>query len=129
MPDDQYHLYWVWTDDHDEDWFIVATSEEEAAELFEDAEDYDEGEAEAEFVCVIPEKCQALVDGFWPALELLEACGGKVMRRDSPRVVKFGERVYTEGLLDSVIDTVQDNMAEDNGMGRPHGTKRDDSVH
>ena len=33
-------LYWVTTEDHGEDWFIVAISSKEAAKLHEDMEGY-----------------------------------------------------------------------------------------
>ena len=37
------YLYWCETDDHDEDWFIVAESAEEACHIHESAEGYDDG--------------------------------------------------------------------------------------
>ena len=39
------NLYWVETDDHDEDWFIVAGSSEAAEKWFELAEGYDPSDA------------------------------------------------------------------------------------
>ena len=41
-------LYWVTTDDHDEDWFVLAPSPEEATQYFENYEGYNPGDAEAE---------------------------------------------------------------------------------
>ena len=41
-------LFWVTTEDHDEDWFVVASSAEEASRFHEDAEGYDPGDATAE---------------------------------------------------------------------------------
>ena len=40
-------LYWVTTEDHDEDWFIVASSPEEASKYHEDMEGYVPGDADA----------------------------------------------------------------------------------
>ena len=41
-------LYWVTTEDHFEDWFVLAPSPEEATQYFENYEGYNEGDAEAE---------------------------------------------------------------------------------
>ena len=46
---------WVTTEDHEEDWFIIASNPEEAARYDEDAEGYDIGEAMGESVLEIPE--------------------------------------------------------------------------
>ena len=47
-------LYWVTTENHDEDWFIVASSPEEASKYHEKMEGYNIGDAEAEEVLDIP---------------------------------------------------------------------------
>ena len=51
----QYNLYWVATDDHDEDWFVVAEDEFLAMDFFENYEGYDPGDAWAEKVMPIPD--------------------------------------------------------------------------
>ena len=48
-------LYWATTEDHSEDWFIVAGSAAEAAKFHEHLEGYDDGDAEAEWVLDIPD--------------------------------------------------------------------------
>jgi hypothetical protein len=48
-------LYWVTTEDHDEDWFIVASSPQEATQYYENMEGYDPGDAKAEEILDIPE--------------------------------------------------------------------------
>ncbi len=53
------NLYWCETDDHDEDWFIVAASEEEACGIHESAEGYDPGDTEAYCLCSISESLNA----------------------------------------------------------------------
>lgn len=55
-------LFWCTTADHDEDWFVVAPSEDTAREHFEDAEGYGVGEAGAVWVADLP-------DGLDPRLE------------------------------------------------------------
>jgi len=44
-------LFWCTTDDGDEDWFIVASSDKVAAEAHEAEEGYDPGDASADYVC------------------------------------------------------------------------------
>jgi hypothetical protein len=74
-------LFWCTTDDHDEDWFVVAPSEDAAREHFEDAEGYGVGDARAEWVVDVPEGLDLrLEDGAkarWADDELLLACGGE----------------------------------------------------
>jgi hypothetical protein len=86
-------LFWVTTDDGDEDWFIIARSAKEAERLHEDLEGYDRGDACAEPVADIPEKWQSHPCG-WPDLKssLLSDCGGvRLVHRPEP--VKDGETV------------------------------------
>jgi hypothetical protein len=61
-------LFWVTTDDHDEDWFIVAPDAAAAARFHEDAEGYDEGDATAELVCTVPHDAPDVETG-WPSGE------------------------------------------------------------
>ena len=41
-------LFWVTTDDHDEDWFVVASSPIEASQYFGNYEGYGPGDSNAE---------------------------------------------------------------------------------
>ena len=109
-------LYWCETPDHDEDWFIVARSADEAAAFHEDAEGYDVGEADAELVCVLADGLQRDADrerSGWPSNQVLLACGAELVphtpRDDDAdireqvgsraRVVRINGRVYGEGDL------------------------------
>lgn len=69
------NLYWVTTEDHDEDWFVVASSPQEACKFHEDVEGYDPGDATAEEILNIPENIPA--EPGWPSYELLLAVGAK----------------------------------------------------
>jgi hypothetical protein len=90
-------LYWCTTPDHDEDWFIVARSAAGAAALHEEAEGYDSGDADAEFVCSLPQGFRNAPHG-WPSKELLDACGMELLSEPrGPRVVKVAGRVLAEG--------------------------------
>ncbi len=115
------HLYWVQTDDHDEDWFIVAASPVEACQFHEAQEGYAPGDAWAEFVATVPATAPNRTDG-WPSDELLIACGAKIDRSTTPRVVRFGRRTYAEGMLEGELRKVTDDVSERVGQGRPNGT-------
>ena len=116
-------LYWVTTPDHDEDWFIVASSLEEAAKYHENLEGYDDGEAEAEEIMDIPKHISAKVG--WPPEELLLSLGATFLNgEDKPRVVKIGGRTFCEGLLESFINELTDDIFEKKNGDRPNKTKK-----
>lgn len=96
------NLYWVETDDHHEDWFVIAGSPSEAARWFESYEGYDSGDAGATLVQEIPPHINVRCD--WAQLPLLEALGGVVKSdADSGRVVELNGVTYCEGLLEGEI--------------------------
>jgi hypothetical protein len=109
-------LYWVATADHDEDWFVVAGSAREAAIFHEREEGYDPGDAWAEEVVAIPPGLNA--EKGWPTEELLGALGASYLKEDTPRVVEIDGRKFCEGLLQSHIDEVTDDIFEAQGLGR-----------
>lgn len=89
-------LYWVTTDDHAEDWFVVAESVAAACKFHEDEEGYERGDADAEPVCPLPPGAKAKIG--WPSDELLRACGVEIVARDGAiRIARVGERVFGEG--------------------------------
>ncbi|MCW8830734.1 MAG: hypothetical protein OQK32_04340 [Gammaproteobacteria bacterium] len=115
-------LYWVTTEDHDEDWFIVASSLEEAAMRHEDMEGYDAGEAQAEDILDIPDGVYA--ESGWPSKELLLNVGAKFLLNDQSRVVEIAGRRFCEGMLDATINQISDNLIEEHSGERPNKTKR-----
>ena len=117
------NLYWLTTEDHGEDWFIIANSADEAATFHEDAEGYDIGDATAELVTEIPDGVKA--DPGWPSDDVLRSCGAEIVADGSARVVKIGERTFSEGLMESTIRTLDDDMFEAAGEGRPNKTSRE----
>ena len=116
------NLYWCETMDHDEDWFIVASSAKEAMCMHEDAEGYDRGNARATLVVRIPKELNPLVG--YPTHELLRSLGAVFISEGTPRVVRFGATVYQEGGMDAVIDRLSDDQCEMLGQGRPNRTTR-----
>ncbi len=115
-------LFWVETADRAEDWFVVARSKRGAARWHEKAEGYDSGDAVAKLVLTIPGELEA-PEG-WPSHELLEACGARFCRAETPRVVEIEGVQYIEGYLEFEIRQLADEEFEALGKGRPNKTKR-----
>jgi hypothetical protein len=115
-------LFWVTTEDHAEDWFVIATNAEEACNFHEEQEGYDPGDATAEMILEIPDGIA--VDIGWPSDEVLQSCGANVLVDGLARVVEIGGRRFCEGLMESTIRTVSDDAAEAHGRGRPNNTER-----
>lgn len=115
-------LYWVTTQDHDEDWFVVAPTSK-AAEIFhEDAEGYDRNYAKAVYICDVPKKVLEKyplpggASAWWPDNELIAELGAEITNTDNTRVVKFMGKTYVEGLLESVVEKAR----RDAGLGVLH---------
>lgn len=116
------NLYWVETADRAEDWFVVARSKRGAARWHEKAEGYGSGDAVATLVLRIPSDLESPQG--WPSHELLEACGAKIRRAETPRVVEIGGTRFVEGYLEFDIRQLADDGFEAVGQGRPNETKR-----
>jgi hypothetical protein len=116
-------LYWVTTDDHDEDWFVVASSPEEASRFHEDMEGYDPGDARAEEVLDIPADVPAEMG--WPSDELLVAVGARFLFNDQPRVIEIAGRKFCEGMLAATLNEINDSLFEERGDKRLNKTKKD----
>lgn len=116
------NLYWVTTEDHHEDWFIVASSLKEACKFHEDYEGYDPGEAKAEKVLTIPKGI--FTEKGWPSEELLIELGAKFISKDNIRVVEIEGRKYSEGMLESLIREICDDEFEARDGDRLNETKK-----
>lgn len=116
------YLCWVTTEDHGDDWFIVASNAQEAIRFHEDIEGYNIGDATAEMIMKIPEGLTTEVG--WPSEEILRACGANIQTHGLTRIVEIGDRKFCEGLLESEIGTLDDDMFEELGEGRPNKTEK-----
>ena len=116
------NLYWVTTEDHEEDWFVLANSATEAATFHEDAEGYAIGDATAEMILKIPDVITANTG--WPSDEILKSCGANFLSEAPTRVVEIGNRKFCEGLLESTIQTLEDDMFEEIGEDRLNKTDK-----
>jgi hypothetical protein len=117
-------VYWCETDDHHEDWFVVARRAAEAVRFFRAYEGYGDAHVRAELAMVLPTGCQDDRLRGWPARELLEAGGARIVRWETPRVVERGGRRWVEGMLEHQVLLVTDDLFERRGRGRPNGTRR-----
>lgn len=122
-PKQKLMLWWCWTEDHHEDWFVVAGHGSAAVGFFEGAEGYAEGDAHAEGLTILPGDHQDKKYVGWPSHELLVACGAKVIREETPRVIELDGRRYVEGMLEHQILEVTDDQFERHGRGRPNRTR------
>ncbi len=116
-------LYWVSTEDHSEDWFIVAASVSKAERLHERLEGYARGDASAEAIVDIPEGMAS--EPGWPSDELLTSLGGRFICNSNARVVEIDGRKFCEGLLDATIRTLNDDVFESQGQERFNKTTKD----
>lgn len=114
-------LFWCETDDHDEDWFIVATTSLGAKRNHAHGEGYNVDDVTAKLVAIIPPEHQKAATGPYPTNELLTACGGiqvltkpfggekKAALREATGAMndvwRFGEHTYKAG--DIVANTAQ----------------------
>ena len=114
-------LYWVTTEDHDEDWFIVAPSPTEASQYHENMEGYNPGDAKAEEILEFPENVSA--EAGWPSDELLLEVGAKFLLNDQ-RVVEISGRKFCEGMLAATINEINDDLFEEFGEERLNKTKK-----
>ncbi len=119
-------LYWCETDDHHEDWFVVARSPRRARTAFADFEGYDTVDVHAELICDVPSGTDfGGGDPEGPAGEsVLLLCGGVIVRDEMPRVVRLGGRTFAEGMLEALIRELDDDSFEAEGRGRPNKTTR-----
>ncbi len=116
------NIYWATTEDHDEDWFIIAENEQEAAKLHEEMEGYNPGDAVAEFVLTVPENISPPPEPGWPSNELLKDCGAEFLSDEPARVVKIGDRKFSEGLMELQVRQIDDERFDKMGMDRPNET-------
>jgi hypothetical protein len=115
-------LYWVTTEEHDEDWFVVNSSSKEASRFHEKMEGYNPGDATAKKVLSIPNDIHA--EPGWPSDELLLALGARFIQNDQTRVVEIGGKTFCEGMLEATLNEINDDIFEELGQERPNKTKR-----
>jgi hypothetical protein len=119
------NLYWVTTDDHDEDWFIFAESARGAKRYHEYYKGYGKGDASSRLIVsnVTLEKftngtppCHAQ---FQDLFQIGFQDAGTIPDR---RKVRFNGEIFREGILESIIELGRQQLAvtmrENGGLGR-----------
>ena len=119
-------LYWVTTDDHHEDWFIIASSTNEASKLHEEFEGYDLGAASAQEIINIPDNITVEVG--WPSEDVLLSVGAKFIKEDEPRIIEINGKQYAEGMLEAHLKESDDDIFELLGEKRLNQTQRTDKT-
>ncbi len=119
-------LYWVTTDDHHEDWFIIASSTNEASKLHEEFEGYDLGAASAQEIINIPDNITVEVG--WPSEDVLLSVGAKFIKEDEPRIIEINGKQFAEGMLEAHLKESDDDIFELLGEKRLNQTKRTDKT-
>jgi len=117
-------LYWVTTEDHHEDWFIIASSNKEASKLQEEFEGYNFGSASSQEILSIPDNIP--VEAGWPSEEILLSVGAIFIKEDEPRIIEINGKQFTEGMLEAHLKESDDNIFELLGEKRLNQTKRTD---
>lgn len=115
-------LYWVTTEDHDEDWFVIAINAKKAAEFHEKMEGYNQGDAKAEAILNIPKEITAEIG--WPSDGILKVLGATILCGSPTRVVEISGRKFCEGLLDATIRSLDDDVFEILGCDRKNKTPK-----
>lgn len=116
----RYKLYWIETDDHHEDWFVMARSAREARQYFEEVECYERGDSWSTLVMTLGDEGKT----WWPTLDELRSFGFEVLREKTPRVVVYQGVRYAEGGFEHSLRMHDDDLHEARGNGRPNGTER-----
>lgn len=119
-------LYWVTTEDHHEDWFIIASSTNEASQLHEEFEGYDLGSANAQEILSIPDNLQ--VESGWPSEDVLLSVGAIFISNDEPRIIEINGKQFTEGMLETHLKELDDDIFELLGEKRLNQTKKTDQT-
>jgi Meiotically Up-regulated Gene 113 (MUG113) protein len=105
------YLYWVYTCDHHEDWFVYARSSVQAREFHENYVGYDPGEARSSSICRLPSKLRSNLPSYAP-YEDLALLGVKIVHRDYPAVFeKDGIRFREGAVVDDIYTAATDNIA------------------
>jgi hypothetical protein len=119
-------LYWVTTEDHGEDWFILARHPRSAERYHVETEGYEPGDAHAERIMPVPKGL--LDEGHLPRhaqFPDLRKLGFTILASETAaRIVRLSGRTFMEGALEQMIRTADDNMSEARGDGRPNRTRR-----
>jgi hypothetical protein len=103
-------LYWVYTYDHYEDWFVVARSSREARQSHENDCGYNLGDARAKVICRFSKIPATQLPGYARYRDL-SRCGVKTIHKDYPSLfekdgVRFKEGAIGEDIYTAATDKI-----------------------
>ena len=115
-------LYWVTTQDHDEDWFIFAESAKNARTYHEDYEGYGNGDAHSRLIVsnIILKEFQNGTPPCHAQFQDLFQIGfqnaGTIPNRSNAR---FNGDIFREGILEAIIELGRRTLVLENGGVQP----------
>jgi hypothetical protein len=100
-------LYWVTTQDHDEDWFIFAESARQARTFHEDYEGYDKGDAHSRLI-VSKVTLKEFMNGTPPCnaqfQDLFQIGFENAGTSPNRRRAGYNGEIFREGILEAIIE-------------------------
>lgn len=104
-------VYWVYTSDHYEDWFVVARSSRAARDFHENDCGYDVGDARAKLVCELQGETSASLPTYVGYKDLAR-CGVRIVHKDYPTVFEKDGMRYKEGaIVEDIYTAATDNIS------------------
>jgi hypothetical protein len=110
----QIRLYWCTTDDHDEDWFIFASSARQARSFHEHYEGYDKGDAHSRLL-VSDVTLKEFQNGTPPChaqfQDLFEIGFHNAGTSPNRRRAGWNGEIFREGILEAIIELGRQQLA------------------
>ncbi|RKD12375.1 hypothetical protein BCY91_12035 [Pelobium manganitolerans] len=97
------YIFWCSTNGHQDDWFIQATSKDQAVDYFIKNFGYDDEEVKTRQVLLLPESFN-LKKASPLTSHKLKRLGFEILLKDSPRIVRYHGRLYKEGSYIENVD-------------------------
>jgi hypothetical protein len=114
----QIRLYWCTTDDHDEDWFIFASSARQARSFHEHYEGYDKGDAHSRLL-VSDVTLKEFQNGTPPChaqfQDLFEIGFHNAGTSPNRRRAGWNGEIFREGILEAIIELGRQQLALEKG--------------
>ena len=112
----QIKLYWVSSDDHDQDWLIFADTARRARAYHEDYEGYGRGDANSRLI-VSKVTLQEYINGTPPCharfQDLFQIGFQNAGATPNRRGAKFNGEIFREGILEAIIELGRRQLANE----------------
>ncbi len=95
-------LYWISTDDHDEDWFVISSSRKGAINFFRGSEGYcEDDKIKAEYICRTPRIYEH--GSHYGQIDMLKEMKFKIIDECPTRLVWGKGRLFCEGYYERTL--------------------------